>query len=42
MAEENINKLSEEQLEDANGGGQTAMIKRPGYLTRRKIGGKTI
>ena len=42
MAEENINKLSEEQLEDANGGGQTAMrTPGPGHVIKRKIGGKT-
>ena len=42
MAEENINTLSEEQLEDANGGGQTAMrTPGPGHVIKRKIGGKT-
>ena len=42
MAEENINKLSEEQLEEANGGGQTAMRPPgPGHVIKRKIGGKT-
>ena len=42
MAEENINKLSEEQLEDANGGGQIAMrTPGPGHVIKRKIGGKT-